>query len=156
YLVQTGSETLGFSGPSSASAAHHVRFLIAAALFWGFADFLLHRFAETDQDRCEYGACFFFADLPMILGILGVLFFWGMNQDSGRDRSWGMFLFGALTFQITASNVILALIEARVVQHLIWERTLDRVYPRDVHPSIWGSLSKLVVEPDEPKEQPHA
>jgi hypothetical protein len=79
------------------SRPEHLGFLITTGLLLLTADF---------------GANIWLADLPMIMAFIGVWYFWLIRQSNGqaflvKPEQWEMFIGGAVTFQLTACNVVL-------------------------------------------------
>src|SRR5262249_27233658 len=99
----------------------HFQFVIGISLCFGVADIILwklHTDVECKRTFCE---SFYIGDLPALVAF-GILFMYGtLHPDTESPH---VFLAGAISFQLLASNVLFVMSQAGLIRN-IWESPTD-------------------------------
>lgn len=98
-------------------AARHVIYVLAIGILFLVIDGV-HAFVQKSQrHRREFAQCFLLADLPMVPALAVLAYYQAYYQrinPTPHNEQIGVFLSGAISFQLLASTLIFACIQAGV------------------------------------------
>jgi hypothetical protein len=114
-------------------AAQHVFYVLLIGVVFFVID-MLHAWKQKEErDRIEFEQCLLLADLPMVPA-LAVLFCYQQSRSGEFDKV-DIFLSGAISFQLIASTLIFACIQAGVFNKVFgrWFRQPQRALAAEMH-----------------------
>lgn len=94
----------------------HIFFVCGIALVYWWTDRMLATNLADPQQRGNFQECYWLADIPIVAAFVVLVLYQLFRFFDPHDESLHMFFSGAISFQLIASNVIFALIQAGVVK----------------------------------------
>ena len=103
-------------------AVWHVGAVIAGSALFMAADYFLYRWLTNKRQRCSFFEGFLLADIPMVAGLVTLMFYLLMHPGEGKSHEeMEAFAGGAISFQLIAANVIFVLSQGGFIRWM-WVR----------------------------------
>lgn len=118
----------------SHDAFQHVLYVLFIGVLFLLVDAVHARFQKSPRHKQEFLQCLLLADLPMVPAFAVLVFYQGyfahIVQDKDVVKNLEVFLSGAISFQLLASTLIFACIQAGVFHHAFgWIRNPGHAAP---------------------------